>query len=66
MYIIYSETFDGNTPMRYFYGKFDDRNKANSIADRLNDISIDGQGTYYCVCTYDGACALGVNNIPNN
>ena len=67
MWIVYSEIFDDCLPERYFYGSFDDRNKANEIAEKLNqqnDTRTNIDRVFYGVCDYKDAVAIEVQELP--
>ena len=63
-YIVYTETFNDEGFNRYFFGEYPDRDRANSVAEHLNDIKGDDNDTFYCVCSREVAEEMGVMNLP--
>lgn len=65
MWIVYTEIHDENGVERWYYGRWDDHNKANEVAIELNN----NRGSKYpvcsCVCHVDNAEKLGIMNMYN-
>ena len=61
-YIVYTEIFLDEVE-RYFFGEYPDRNRANAVAEHLNDIKGDDD-KFYCVCSREVAEEMGVRNLP--
>ena len=62
MWMIYSERFVDNKAVRWFYGTYADRDRANELALQLKDQYRD-PNLWFCVIPAEDAEAYGVRGV---
>ena len=64
MWIIYSERFEDHTPVRWYYGTYENRDHANEVAIALNKVFEDHADASFCVCRDDNSIVETIKNMP--
>ena len=62
MFIVYTEIHKNDGFERWFYGQYEDENRANEVAISLGHNP--SEGIYHCVCDASDAKAFGIQNLP--
>lgn len=63
-YIIYTEIISKSGTQRWFYGRYDNEDRANDVAYELGQDR--ENGIYHCVCDEDEAKKLSIQNMPED
>jgi len=64
-YVVYTEIRKGSYSERWYYGTYDDLNKANDVAYELGHGYEDEFDIYHCVCDASQAVKFGIRNLPD-